>query len=819
MAKFQVYGNRTAEETALEKENRALARLAAQEGIVLLKNVGVLPLQNKSIALYGAGARLTVKGGTGSGDVHERYSVNIEQGLLNNGFEIKNTSWLDRFTQQYNKEQEEFVAKIEDAIKDYTLFNVMKMFIKIGEFKLAYPVGDAIQDADLSNETETAIYVIARQAGEGEDRKLEKGDFLLSDIEVQNIRTCTEYYKNVIVIVNCGSVLDLSPLDELNVGAILFYGQAGEEGGNALAEILSGKATPCGKLTDTWGKTYSDYPMSLANEYPSQDKLDENYYEGIYVGYRWFDARNISPRYPFGFGLSYTEFKREVKSIEVNNSKVTVTVNVKNVGKIYSGKEVVQLYLAKPNVKYCGERKSLVAFAKSETLAPNEVQELVLSFDLKDSATYYESKAAYVLEGGLYGLYVGSSSMQNELFAALRQKADAVCEQCKNLCVKKMDFRDFSFECASVSYPDNLPIYDVEVVCERHSYKVPLPECSPKVEKYLKTLSNKQLLLFCMGGGYFTKTYNKVAGACGNTTSKLVKKGIPNIIMSDGPAGINLLQKQAFTKRGYVRYIDELPKEWQWGWLRRWIPRLKFLFAKPKHIHCYQYCTAWPIASNLAQTWNTSLVEQVGNAVGREMLVMGVTLWLAPALNIHRDPLCGRNFEYYSEDPLVSGAMAAAITRGVQTNAGVGVTIKHFACNNRENDRMQVSSNLSERALREIYLKGFRIAVQDKPKAVMSSYNRINGVYAPNNRELLTDILCAEWGYEGLTMSDWNAVDQCNDALAIKSGNHMIMPGRKDVMKRLRKSLKKGELKREDLLQSATRALNVIFDAPTSNGF
>ena len=821
MAKFRVYGNRTAEETVLEKNNRTLARIAAQESIVLLKNDNVLPLVNKNIALYGAGARLTIKGGSGSGDVHERYSVNIEQGLLNCGFQIRNTLWLDRFTKQYEKEKEEFVAKIEDAIKGYSLFNVMKMFIKIGEFKLAYPVGDTIKADDLTDEADTAIYVIARQAGEGDDRKLEKGDYLLSDLEVRNIKGCTEHYKNVVVIVNCGSILDLSPLDGLNVKAILFYGQAGEEGGSALAEVLSGKATPSGKLTDTWGKNYSDYPLSLTSEYPIPDKLDENYYEGIYVGYRYFDAQNITPRYPFGFGLSYTEFTREVKSVAVNGSQVTLTVGVKNIGKEYGGKEVVQIYLAKPNTKYDGEIKSLVAFAKTKLLAPSEAQDLTITFDIRDSAAYDESKAAYVLESGLYGIYVGNSSADNTVCAALRIKEDTVTEQCKNLCKKQKDFPDFTYKTATVTYSEDLPIYDVESInIEQHVYKIELPEHSQKVDKYLKKLSDKQLLLFCMGGGYFTKMYNRVAGACGNTTSKLVKKGIPNIIMSDGPAGINLLQKQAFTKgNGYTKYIDELPKEWQWGWLRKWIPRLKFLFAKPKHIHCYQYCTAWPIATNLAQTWNTELVQRVGNGVGKEMVTMGVTLWLAPALNIHRDPLCGRNFEYYSEDPLVSGVMAAAMTRGVQTNKGVGVTIKHFACNNRENDRMQVSSNLSERALREIYLKGFRIAVREKPKALMSSYNRINGVYAPNNRELLTDILCAEWGYQGLTMSDWNAVEQCSDWEAIKAGNHIIMPGDKKMMKRLKKSLKDGKLKREDLLQSATRVMNIIFDSPTSKGF
>ncbi|MCM1532380.1 MAG: glycoside hydrolase family 3 C-terminal domain-containing protein [Ruminococcus flavefaciens] len=821
MEKYRIYGNRTADETELEKQNRLLSREVAKEGFVLLKNNGVLPLKDKKISLFGGGARLTVKGGSGSGDVHERYCVSIEQGLINNGVEIANAAWLDRFTQKYEQDKKEFVDKVEAAIKGYTLFNVMAMFAKISEFKLAYPVGDEITPEDLSDDTDTCVYVIARQAGEGDDRKLEKGDFYLSDLEVNNIRICSEHYKNVIVVINCGSTLDISPLEEMNIGAIIYYGQAGEEGGNALAEVLTGKTTPCGKLTDTWGRTYSDYPLSLANNYPAPDKLDENYYEGIYVGYRWFEAKNIKPLYPFGYGLSYTEFTHGVTEVKVNGGIITVTTSVKNVGKEYSGKEIIQAYLAKPNDKYDGERIGLVAYAKTQLLAPNEEAKLTLTFDIADSAVYDESKSAFLLESGEYGVYIGTDALNNKPYAVLKVETDIITEQCKGVCRKEKEFADFKRSSERTEYDKTLPIYTVEsIVTKTHTYENKIVDVTPKVEKYLKKLSNKQLAMFCMGGGYFTKTFNKVPGACGNTTSRLVKKGIPNIIMSDGPAGINILQKQAFTKRtGFPKYVDELPKDWQWGFLKKLVPKLKFLFAKKKHIHVYQYCTAWPNATTVAQTWNVELTEKMGAAIGREMLVMGVTLWLAPALNIHRDPLCGRNFEYYSEDPYFSGTMAAAITRGVQSNKGVGVTIKHFACNNRENQRMEVSSNLSERALREIYLKGFKIAVRDNPLALMSSYNRINGIYAANNYGLLTDILNCEWGYKGLVMSDWDGAERSPYAEVIKSGNHMIMPGRKDIYKKLLKAIKKKELTRQDMLYGAARALNIIFDAPTSKGF
>lgn len=816
MEKFRIYGERTPEPSAFELSNRALSREAAGEGFVLLRNNGVLPLKAKKLALYGAGARLTVKGGAGSGDVRERYSVNIEDGLKNSGFDIVGASWLDRFTVDYERAKAEFREMVEKAIKGYPVWKVMDMFVKIGEYKMTYPTGDAIQPADLTDETDTAVYVVARQAGEGEDRRAAKGDFLLSDLEVDNIRLCSEHYRSLVVVINCGGVLDLSPLDEMNIGAIILYGQAGEEGGNALGEMFSGRASPCGRLTDTWGKSYADYPTASARE---KETLEEDYREGVYVGYRWFDANEITPRYPFGYGLSYTAFETCADAVSVEESEVRIIATIRNTGD-FSGKEVVQCYLAKPNLRYDGERLSLAAFAKTRLLQPGESDRLTLAFDVRDLAVYDENNAAFVLEAGDYGVYLGENARDNSAVAVLRLSRDSVVERCENKLPKRGDFADFKPAARTIEYPQSLPRYEITGVKTKiNDYTRKRPEVSQKTRRFLETLSNKELALFAMGGGYFTRQFNRVEGACGNTTSRLVKKGVPNIIMSDGPAGVNILQQTAYTKGGAVRYIDELPEEWQWGWLKKVVPKIKTLFAGKKHTRVYQYCTAWPNATMLAQTWNTGLVEHVGEGIGREMRRMGVTLWLAPALNIHRDPLCGRNFEYYSEDPLLSGSMAAATTRGVQSQGGVGVTIKHFACNNRENDRMQMSSNLSERALREIYLKGFRIAAGERPWSLMSSYNRINGVYSPNSEELLTDILRCEWGYTGLVMSDWNAVDQCSIAKAVKCGNNMIMPGRPDVLKTIRRELIKETLTRSDLIPGAAYALELIFSSATSKGF
>jgi beta-glucosidase len=320
------------------------------------------------------------------------------------------------------------------------------------------------------------------------------------------------------------------------------------------------------------------------------------------------------------------------------------------------------------------------------------------------------------------------------------------------------------------------------------------------------------------GGGYSIRCYNNVMGAAGRTCTKLLKKGIPNIVLSDGPAGLNVNQSTTVMPDGTPRYPDGLPKDWQWGWLNKVGPLLKGKPGKGKTV--YRYMTAWPSETVLAQSWNAELLEEVGRAIGTEMLEIGVSVWLAPGLNIHRNPLCGRNFEYYSEDPLVSGKMAAAITRGVQSRKGVGVAQKHYCCNNQEDNRTGVSANVSQRALREIYLRAFRIAVTEgKPWTVMSSYNRVNGKYVCNSFDFCTRVLRQEWGFTGLVMSDWNATEVCSYAEAINAGNDLIMPGTPAVTKQLEKDLKTGVLYRDALNLSAGRVLELIFKSDTCKEF
>ena len=821
MAKFRVYGLPTDEISEREKAHRALAREVAEEGIVLLKNDGVLPLRNKNIALYGAGARMTVKGGSGSGDVNERYSVNIEQGLKNTGFSIADTLWLNRFEEKYEHDKAVWRQSVEKKVKGYGPLRTMKMFDIIHENPMPYPSVTEIQDDELSEKTNTVIYVVTRQAGEGGDRRVEKGDYLLSNVEISNIKKLANYYSTMILVINCGGIIDLSVLDEVEIGAVLFYSQGGMEGGNAFADLISGKTTPSGKLTDTWGNCYFDYPSANTFSYLSGDLSHNDYLEGIYIGYRWFEATDKKPRYPFGFGLSYTSFNFAVQDIAVDRTVVTVNITIANIGDKYAGKEVIQLYLAKPSGDIDHEQKGLVAFAKTRSLQPGVHENVKLSFDMAEQGSFDEKSSSFVLAEGEYRLLLGNSSADAKPFAVLTIAKNVTTEKLSAICPQKKPFSEHKSSAASTTYSDDLPRVSIDCAAfttHEHSYKAPKVEIREKIARLLKNLSDDELINLCVGGGYNLKCYNNVPGAAGMTAVNLLKKGIPNIVLSDGPSGLNVLQSVSIQKSGTLRYPEGLPENWSWGWLKHFAP---FVKAKPgKGRLLYHYMTAFPCETLQAQSWNTELLEEIGVAVGKEMQEIGVTIWLAPGMNLHRNPLCGRNFEYYSEDPVVTGKMAAAIIRGVQSIPGCGVSVKHFCCNNQEDNRDRMSSNLSVRTLREMYLRPFRIAINEgKPWTVMTSYNMVNDVYTPNSYDLCTNVLRNEWGFDGLVMSDWNSTDKCSHSAAINAGNDLLMPGNKRVRKAMTSALKSGDLKRERLFDSAARVLALIFNSAVADEF
>lgn len=818
MTKFQVFGATTKAVSKREIEHMALARHAAAEGIVLLKNDGILPLAPQRIALYGPGSRMTVKGGSGSGEVNERHSVSIEEGLKNAGFTFS-TLWMDRFEKKFQDDIAAWRAEVDTAIKKYNVFTTMAMFNEIGRHPKPNPSCTPVLQDELVNDTDIAVYVLSRQAGEGQDRKVEKGDYLLSDMEVDSLKLLSAHYKKLILVINSGGPVDLNLPAEVRVDALLFFGQGGMEGGNALADIFTGKVTPSGRLTDTWALRYEDCPSHDTYSHMNGNLEDEEYYEGIYVGYRYFSTFEKKVRFPFGYGLSYTKFATEFVAAKLEQTIASVNVKVRNLGERFAGREVVQLYASKPCDKYDCEKFSLVAFSKTSCLTCGAQEELQLQFDVRDLAIYDSAQNAFVLPKGEYGLYFGSNVQELSPCAVIVIDEDVATEKVTAVHDIKLRFTDLKSEQTVRTYSSSLPRLAFDSKCiQTKLHRKYIPQFPDKIKKIAARLTEKQKIMLVVGGGYKLKSYNAVMGAAGRTNTKLLKVGVPNIIMADGPAGLNVTQATVILKSGSPRFPEGVPEMWQWGWLR------KFGFiakAKPeKGRPAYRYMTAWPSETVQAQSWDISLLEKIGAAVGREMIEIGVSVWLAPGMNIHRNPLCGRNFEYYSEDPLVSGKMAAAITRGVQSAGGVGVSVKHFCCNNQEDNRYGVSENVSQRAMRELYLRAFRIAITEgRPWTVMSCYNRVNGTYVCNSRALVTGVLRDEWGFDGLVMSDWSAVDKCSYAGAINAGNDMIMPGHETTVKKLAEQNKAGELDKAALDISVMRVLELIFKSEVNKNF
>ena len=806
--------------TPRELEHRKLAYEAACEGIVLLENDGTLPLQPGKIALYGSGAISTIKGGTGSGEVNERYSVNIYDGLVNAGFTVTSQSWLDEYVTELEQALDDYDQKRINAVKES---KSLMMLMDVTNIPFAYPSGRMIEEEDVRESAcSTAVYVIARQAGESGDKKLDNGDFNLFPEEIAHLRFLSENYEHTVLIINSGSSMDITPVADLHLSAILFFCQQGEEGGNALGAILSGKVTPSGKLTDTWARSYADIPFGDQYSYLSGDTSREFYREGIYVGYRYFESFGIKPRYHFGHGLSYTDFDISADAVRAEGTRITFNITVRNTGK-YAGKEIVQAYLSCPSGRLERESRQLAAFAKTQTLAPDEEQTMPLSFDLADHAAYDTENAAWILERGSYILYIGSSSDKTDPAAEFFLEETVTLLQGKNCCVPKVPIDELhgSLQHSGPSAPNRIRIDTSLLGTRQFRYPQPEPVRDEKVTETLKKLTRNDLIRLCVGAGVIGMFSGKkivTPGTVGRTTDSLFKKGLINVNLSDGPAGIRILRRSC-TKHGIIRMADYTMSFMKY--LPNWIKRI--VMADPEKDKLgYQFCTAFPVETSLAQTWNTELCERVGKAISVEMEAFNITYWLAPAMNIHRNPLCGRNFEYYSEDPLLTGKIAAALVRGVQSIPGNYAVIKHFACNNQEDNRNRSDSIVSERALREIYLKGFNICIRESdPKAVMSSYNLLNGVYTANSYDLLTDILRNEWGFSGIVMSDWHSTNKglADNGGAIAAGNDLIMPGGIQFRWEIWKALWKKKLARRDLEISASRIIEQIIHSAAAKKY
>ena len=842
---------RITEETVqpFEKEHIDLVRKTAPECALFLKREDdTLPLAPGKAALYGSGARKTIKGGTGSGDVNVRHFVTVEEGMERAGFEIVSKAWLDAYDQVLVDARAVFVEQIKKEAAELGINAVM------------YGMGKAMPEPQyeiaMDAECDLAVYVLSRISGEGADRDVSAGDINLSETEIRDILYCSRHYKKFVLVLNVGGMVNLEPVME--VKNILLLGQLGTPTGDVLADILTGVSNPSGKLAMTWA------PIE---QYPSTkgfgDMDDTVYNEGIYVGYRYFKTADVTPTFPFGYGLSYTKFEIGTASVAADEKKVSVTVPVTNVGTC-AGKEVIQLYVSKPSVKLDQPYQELAAFAKTSELKPSENEEVTLTFSLRDLAAYDEELASYVLEKGVYWLRIGNSSEDTVVCAGLKLDADVIVKECKTICpgadIPKFipaDGMEAQERDAQLKKTE-APVYELHAELfqtEKVTYSEEPTEILNKgtgsfedvksgkisVEQFISSLTNEQLAYLSIGlyedntgmGSMIGASAQTVAGAAGETTKRLEELGVPSLVMADGPAGIRICKMYKIVD-GKAKGVDNPLAGMMEFMDQEQLQMMAAMAPKPTEeeekapIH-YAYCTAIPIGTALAQSFNTEMCEKLGDLVGKEMEQFGVHLWLAPAMNIQRSPLCGRNFEYYSEDPVVGGRIAAAITNGVQKHKGCGTTIKHFALNNQETNRMASNSIVSERALREIYLRTFEICIRESaPAAVMSSYNLVNGEHANNSKDIQTHVLRDEWGYEGAVMTDWYAVGGMIAAAGgrenkhpaglasgcIHAGNDLVMPGMEADFEEMLSAVDNPEAKypitRAELQVTAKRVLEMI---------
>ena len=620
---------------------------------------------------------------------------------------------------------------------------------------------------------------------------------------------------------NAGGPVDLEPV--MDAGNILVLSQLGVETGAALADILLGKAYPSGKLATTWAVT-EDY--CTAGDFAERDET--RYREGIYVGYRYFDSFGLEPLFPFGFGLGYTDFSFGKAKVSAEGPEVSLSAKIKNTGN-FAGKETLQVYVSCPRGRMDRELKSLAGFTKTAELAPGKSCTAEVSFDIRDLAAFDEKSASYILEKGDYIVLAGPDSRAAEPAAVLRLASDFIVRRSANL-FGGAGFEDLRSPGLAAFDTKGLPVTELDL-SECETFLPSAAICSEAGSSILADMSGEELAYLNVGNfdpaskgliSVIGDSSESVAGAAGESTKLFESRGINNIIMSDGPAGVRIAKKYYEDGKGKHTIGSPLPES-----MTEMLPSLvrKLVAGEPKlragTAIKEQYCTAIPIATAIAQSWNTEFAGICGDIVGTEMEIFGIDFWLAPALNIHRSVLCGRNFEYFSEDPLLSGRFAAALTAGVQKHAGRGATIKHYAVNNQETNRYANSSMVSERALREIYLKGFGICVREAdPMAVMTSYNLLNGEHTSESKAL-TEVLRSEFGFDGLIMTDWviggdlllakgSKYGTPDAAKVAAAGCSLFMPGGRKDYKQIITGLRDGKVTERQLRENAGWLLHVL---------
>lgn len=700
----------------MNKEFNAVCRKAGSEGIVLLKNDNhVLPLQKGTkVSVFGRIQSHYIKSGTGSGGlVNVSYVVGIPEGLSAAGVVLN-----------------EELAEVYRQWEQENPFDVGGGWAKEPWAQVEMPLSDEVV-RQAAKASDAAIVIIGRTAGEDKDNANVEAGYLLTETERDMLRRVRAHFEKVIVILNVGNIIDMKWVAEFDPSAVLYAWQGGQEGGNGVADVIVGNVSPSGKLTDTIAYDVTDYPS-----HPYFGGREKNCYtEDVYVGYRYFNtfARD-KVLYPFGYGMSYTSFAYQDFEVEKAGDGVKVCLTATNTG-AYTGKEVVQVYLQQPQGKLGKPERVLAAYAKTKALAPGEAQKLTMRFALSDFASFDDlnetgHESCFVLEQGCYGVCISTDAMTDVYQATFSLREDIVVRQCIKAMWPVEDFEKMKPAAVADGYevsfqkvtgqPNDLRAKidagapeEISYTGDRGIKLVDVRDGKATMEEFIAQFSDEDLAVIAFGEGMNSPKVTGGTGcAFGGLSESLLRKGVPIACGTDGPSGLRM--------------------------------------------DCGAKGTSMPNGTMLACTWNEELLEELFTWEGKEMNDNNIDVLLGPGMNIHRHPLCGRNFEYLSEDPLLSGRMAYAQCKGM-ANAGVSGTIKHLCANNQENNRHNLDSVVSERALREIYLKPFEIAVRlgDACKAVMTSYNPVNGTWTSGHYDLTTTILREEWSYTGFVMSDW----------------------------------------------------------------
>ena len=726
-------------------EHRKLSRWAAAQGAVLLKNEdNILPLKRgKTVSLFGRACLDYQKGGQGSGEV---WSYHI-------------STLFEAFTEKMREGKVNMLTYPAHFYGHKVIYEKVTDEPEIPEFMVN----------DVVNLDGVAIIMFGRTSTEGRDRTAEKGDFYLTDAEKALVDAVCAKTDNVIVVLNVGGMIDTSwIIDNPRIKGALLAWQGGLEGCGAIADLLCGDETPSGKLCDTFAREFKDYP-SAEHFHDSDDYL--KYYEDIYVGYRYFEtvpgaAEKVC--FPFGFGLSYTSFSFDNISAKQDGDNITVTVKVTNTGN-FAGREVAQVYYSAPQGVLGKPRYELAAFQKTKKLLPGESEALTLTYPISQMASYDDlgkiAESAYVLEKGDYKVFIGNSVRNltdtDYIYSLAENKiTEQLAAHCRPHELERRMLADGSFE-NMPSFPTVRP----HASRPEYTYKptdkpfmlMDVYEGKQSLDDFICQMTDDELIFIT--GGHEGKSVADTSGMGG-----IDRLGIPLSNTSDGPAG--------------VRFRTGLG----------------------------MCATSWPCATLVACSWDLEVARAVALGGAREMDENNLNIWLTPAINIHRNPLCGRNFEYLSEDPLLAGKIAAEEVRSMQS-LGIACSVKHFACNNKETNRNKSDSIISERALREIYLKAFEIVVKEAdPWTIMTSYNKLNGIYTSANYELITDILRGEWGYRGMITTDWVTLAVPEEEII--AGNDIKMPNRDNAV--ISAALEEGRITRGDIAVCAKRILEMI---------